>query len=75
MNTMTVSIHAQNARMREKLVRKFNVSHARSKQMKVIKNDIIIPSVDMADCLSHMNNAVIAKTRSIEEIALDHNDL
>ncbi len=75
MNTMTVSIHAQNAKMREKLVRKLSVRPDRSKQIKVMKNDIIIPRVDIADCFIPINNAVIIKTNSIDQIALDHSDL
>jgi hypothetical protein len=74
-NTITVSIHAPKANINEKLVRKFIVNHAKSRKINVIKNDIIIPSVAIKDCLNHINNDVIASTSSIDDIAFDHNDL
>jgi hypothetical protein len=75
MKTITVSIHAPNARIKEKFVRKFSVSPARSRNIKVMKNEIIIHNVDIIDCFNPINNAVIARTNNIEETAFDPKDL
>jgi hypothetical protein len=74
-NTITVSIHAPKDKIREKFVRKLSVKPNDLRTINVIKNDNIIPRVDIRDCLSHINSVVIANTSNIEVIALDHKDL
>lgn len=73
--TITVSIHDQNAKIRLKFVKKFNVIPIASSTINVMKNEIIIPSVAMRDCLNQMKSAVIASTSKIELTAFEPSDL
>ena len=75
MNTITVSIPDQNAKIKLKFVRKFIVMPARSSTINVTKNDMIIPSVAMRDCLNPMKSIVIPRTSRMELTAFHPSDL
>jgi len=74
-NTITVSIPLPNARINEKLVRKFNVNHNSCKIIKVIKNETIIAIVAIMDCLIPIKKAVIIVTNKIALTPFRHNDI
>jgi hypothetical protein len=74
-NTITVSIPLPNAKINEKLVRKFNVNHKNCKMINVIKNETIIATVAIIDCFTPIKIAVINVTNNIALTPFHHNDI